>query len=359
MKYGDTAAPSSARRMLAAALAGVAALPAACAFDPASVPMPGAAVPGPTYRVHIEFANALNLPAQAKVVANGAKIGSLRSIGVVDPGPSTPGRVRAVVEISSAVTLPATTTVQLRQNTILGDVYIGLTTPPGDFGATIPPGGTIPLDRTKPALQVEDLLAGLSTFVGGGAPQQIQEIINQTNAVLPGDTSETARIFDRLGTNVEDLAAHQDVLDRSLDAFERDLEAVLENPRELDALLSERGAREIPADVQSLVNTLGIVGSLGVIGHAVVPLAPLLRSADAAAKAFVPLLLAHNPLDLTAPSNLNRLVALLRDKIIPFVERGAKVNFTGVSVEGTAGEVPADAQIDAIVRALRMLGVVR
>lgn len=333
--------------MVGGAAAAMALLPTACGFNPASVPIPGATVSGPTYEIHIEFANALNLPAQAKVVANGAKIGSLSSIRVIDPSESGPGRIDAVVEISRDVKLPTSTTAQLRQNTILGDIFIGLTTPAGDSGTTLSPGGTIPIEQTKPALQVEDLLSGLSTFVGGGAPHQIQEIINQTNAVLPAEKADTARIADRLGTNIEDVAANLDVVDRFLDAFERDLDAVLENPRELAALLSERGAQDIPADVQALVNTLGIVGSLGGIGHSLDWLSDLLKASDAAAKAFMPLLLAGNPLDLTAPSNLNRLVELLRNKIIPFVERGPKVNIT------------ADEQIDGIVHALRMIGLVR
>ncbi|MFI6866483.1 MlaD family protein [Nocardia sp. NPDC050406] len=340
------------------AMALAAALPAACSFDPASVPMPGATVGGDTYEIHIEFANALNLPAQAKVVANGAKIGSLRAVTVVDPSSAGPGRIDAVVAISTSVRLPADTTAQLRQNTLLGDVFIGLTTPPGDAGATLAPGGVIPLAQTKPALQVEDLLAGLSTFIGGGAPQRIQSIIEQTNAVLPAEPVDTARIADRLGTDVQDVAANLDIVDGFLDAFERDLDAVLDNPREVAALLSEQGARDIPADVQSLVYTLGIVGSLGTIGHSVEPFAPLFRAGDAAAKAFVPLLFAANPLDLRAPSNLNRLVALLRDKIIPFVERGPKVNVTTVTIEGGA-PIAGDERIDGIVRALRMIGVVR
>ncbi|WP_051178908.1 MlaD family protein [Nocardia concava] len=330
-------------------------LPAGCAFDPASVPMPGASVSGPTYPVHIEFANALNLPAQAKVMANGAKIGSLRSVRVIDPSASAPGRIDAVVEIQESVKLPMSTTAQLRQDTILGDVFIGLTTPPGDFTHTLPANGVIPVAQTKPALQVEDLLVGMSTFVGGGALHQIQEIINQSNAVLPTDSKDTARIVDRLGSDIRDLSGNLEVLDKSLDAFQRDLDAVLGNPRELDTLLSEQGAHDIPADVQALVNTLGIVGSLGVIGQSLVPLAPLLRAGDAAAKAFVPMLLARNPLDLSAPSNLNRLVTLLQDKIIPFVQNGPKVNITSVAI----GDDPAADRLDDMVRALRMIGVVR
>ncbi|MFF2555979.1 MlaD family protein [Nocardia sp. NPDC058058] len=333
-----------------------AALSAGCSFDPAQLPVPGAAVPGPTYRVHIEFASALNLPAQAKVVANGTRIGSLRSVRVIDPSAAGPGRVDAEVELEAAVRLPVATTAQLRQNTLLGDVFIGLTTPPDDLARSIPAGGTIPLAQTKPALQVEDLLSGLSTFVGGGAPHQVQEIIEQANAVLPADKRDTARIFDRIGVDVADVAGNLDVLDRFLDGFQQDLDAVLGNPRELNALLSAQGAHDIPADVQALVNTLGIVGSLGDIGQSLVPFAPLLRAGDAAAAAFVPMLLARNPLDLDAPSNLNRLVALLRDRVLPFAQSGAKVNITSV----TLGDAPdAGDQIEAMVRALRMIGVVR
>lgn len=345
--------------LLCTVIAVVAALPAGCALDPSAVPIPGASVRGPTYPVHIEFTSALNLPAQAKVVADGAKIGSLKSVHVIDPSAAGPGGVDAVVEIEDSVTLPAATTAQLRQDTILGDVFIGLTTPPGDSTHPIPPGGVIPVQQTKPALQVEDLLIGLSTFVNGGALHQLQEIIDQADAVLPADTRDTARIFDRIGSDVEDLGGHLDVLDKSLDAFQRDLDAVKDNPVELNALLSAQGAHDIPADVQELVNTLGIVGSLGDIGQSLVPFAPLLRAGDAATRAFVPMLLAHDPLDLSAPSNLNRLLTLLRDKVVPFVQDGPKVNITSVTVGDGPGAVSTGDQIDGIVRALRMIGIVR
>ncbi|MCP2276075.1 MlaD family protein [Nocardia amikacinitolerans] len=330
-----------------------------CGFDPAQVPVPGATVSGPTYQVRIELANALNLPARAKVVANGAQIGSLREVSVVDPTLEQPGRVEAVVEIAEGVRLPVSTTVQLRQNTILGDIYIGLTTPTGDFDRTIPPGGTIPLARTRPALQVEDLLAGMSTFVGGGAMQQMQDIVNRVNATLPEQPAETARIFEVVGRDVADVAADIAVVDRFLDTIQRDLDAALDNPRELEALLSERGAVEIPADAKSLVLTLGVVGGLGIVGHAIAWLGPLLEASDAAAKALVPLLFADRPLDLTAPSNLNRVVSLVRDKIIPFVERGPKLNIGAVAVEGAATPVATDEQVQRIIATLRMIGVVR
>ncbi|AYF74828.1 MCE family protein [Nocardia yunnanensis] len=348
---------TTARGRCAALALGLAVSVSGCALDPAEAPMPGAGVSGPTYSITIEFANALNLPTQAKVVANGAKIGSLRSVRVVDPSPAGPGRVEAVVSISESVRLPATTTAQLRQNTILGDIFIGLTTPTTGFDHTIAPGGTIPLSRTKAPLQVEDLLAGLSQFIGGGALHQVQQIIDQSNAVLPEQTADTARIFDTLGRDIEDVSGNLDTVDRFLDAVQADLASVLDNPRQLGELLSPRGSVEIPADANSLIQTLGVVGNLSIIAQAIRWLGPLLTAGDAAAKAFVPMLFGTDPLDLSAPSNLNRFVALVRDKVIPFVEQGPKVNITGVSIEGAP--LAGDPQVDAIARALRMIGVVR
>ncbi|MEV6279505.1 MlaD family protein [Nocardia sp. NPDC051832] len=332
-------------------------LVAGCGFDPSQVPVPGANVSGPTYAVRIELANALNLPSQAKVVANGAHIGSLREVRVVDPAPERPGRVEAIVDISDSVRLPTGSTVQLRQNTILGDIFIGIDTPATGFDRTIPPGGTIPLAQTRPALQIEDLLAGMSTFVGGGAVQQVQDMIVRLNRVLPERPAETARIFDVLGQDVEDVAGNLDSVDRFLDAIERDLDAVLDNPRELGELLSARGAVEIPADAKSLVLTLGVIGALGIVGHAVEWLGPLLEAGDAAAKALVPLLYSRRPMDLTAPSNLHSLVALIRDKIIPFAQ-GPTLHIGRVQIEG-APAVATEEQVTAIINTLRMIGVVR
>ncbi|MFC9897973.1 MlaD family protein [Nocardia sp. NPDC127579] len=326
-----------------------------CGFDPARVPVPGASVAGPTYPVRIELANALNLPAQAKVVANGAQIGSLREVQVIDPAPDRPGQVEAIVDIRESVRLPVETTVQLRQNTILGDIFIGLTTPAHGFDRTIAPGGTIPLERTRPALQIEDLLAGMSTFVGGGAVQQVQDMINRMNRVLPERPADTARIADVLGRDAQDLAGNLDSVDRFLATVEQNLGVVLHHPRELGEILSARGAVEIPADARSLVLTLGVVGGLGIVGHAVAWLGPLLEAGDATAKALVPLLFTNRPLDLDAPSNLNRLVALLRDTIIPFTQ-DPRLN---IGLVDAGGAVPTDEQVAAIIGALTMIGVVR
>ncbi|MFI6213402.1 MlaD family protein [Nocardia brasiliensis] len=341
------------RRLVAVLAASTVTAASGCALDPARIPVPGASVAGPTYPLRIQFANALNLPAQAKVIANGAKIGSLRSVHIVDPTSDAPGYVEATVDITETARLPETTIAQLRQTTILGDIYIGLTTP--ESGAPLPADGVIPLAQTKPPLQIEDLLLGLSSFVGGGSLQQIMQIVDQTNAALPEHPADTARIFSTLVGEVADVSTHLDSVDRLLDGLQTNLSAVTDNRAALDALLSARGSMEIPADANSLAQTLGIVGQLSIVAHALEWLAPLLQAGDSAAKALVPMLFAANPLDLDAPSNLNRLVALLRNKVIPFAAHPS-IDITAITAESTGAQ---DDQVESMVTALRMIGLVR
>ncbi len=331
-----------------------------CGIDPAAVPIPGTTVDGPTYSINIEFSNALNLPTQAKVVANGARVGALRNVTVVDPTPGHPGRVVADVRLMKSVRLPIGTTAQLRQDTILGDVYIGLASPVGDDGPTIPPHGTITLDHTKPAAQIEDLMASMSTFVTGGSMQRITDIVNSANTVMPADSKETARIFGVVGNDIRDLADNVDSVDRMLAAIQSDLHVALDNSAALDDLLTERGTTTLTANVRSLIGTLGLLGNFGIIGHAVAWLGPFLTASNSAAKAFVPLLLADEPFDTSAPSNLNRLEKLLREKIIPFAASGPKINVRGVRTEvDPRSKVSKNVQVDSIIGTLRMIGAVR
>ncbi len=326
-----------------------------CALDPSAITVPGMGR-GDGYRVHVEFANALNLPGRAKVMANGVQVGDLAKVRVVDPAATAAGHVIADLDIDRAVKLPTATTAQLRQNTLLGDVFIELTTPPNGFDKTIADGGTIPIAQTKPAVQVEDVMAGLATFVQGGAVRQFQDLVNRMNAVLPEQPADSAHIAQVIGADFTDVARHLGEVDNFLDGMEANVAMVLDRDRALSGLLNEQGATHVTSALKSLILVLGLAGAMGDITHALTWMTPLVTAGDAAAKAFVPLLFTDRPLDLDAPSNLNRLVSLLRDQIIPFIEHGPKVDITGVD---TGNGVPAQEQTSRIIDTLRMIGAVR
>ncbi|MEU6561644.1 MlaD family protein [Nocardia nova] len=339
----------------AAPLVLTAALAAGCGFDPSSVPVPGTAVSGDTYHVRIQFANTLNLPARAKVMSAGVRVGGLTSVRVTNPTAHAPGMAVADVELQRSLHLPATTTAQLRQNTLLGDIYIELTTPAADSGPGIEPGGVVPLAQTKPALQIENILSGVATFTGSGAVGQLQDIVGQVNASMPSDPKDTARIAGVIGSDLTDIGDNLDAVGVLAGGIQDNLRALQDNASQITDLLTAESAAQVTAASASVVRLLGVVGGLGGIAHGIEWLAPLAAAGDVAAGAFVPLALSSRPFDLNAPSNLNALVSLLRDKIIPFAEHGPKVNIVGVD----SAAMPGNEQIDRIVGTLRMIGMVR
>ncbi|MFB8009672.1 MlaD family protein [Nocardia sp. NPDC056000] len=337
--------------------AGLVAGAAGCAFDPASVPVPGTSVSGPTYRIHIEFGNVLNLPARAKVIANGAQVGTVAGVRVVDSAHAggRGGYVVVDADISTKAQLPATTIAELRQNTVLGDIHLALTTPPDGFGALLREGGTIPQERTHPAVQLEDTMAALAAFTQGGAVNQLQDIINRFNAVLPADPNETKRIAQNAAGNAVDLAANLDQVDSLLNGLGVNAQVLHDRADFLDHELSQESVDTLNGVTNSIRGVAQIFTSLGQLGNSLAWLAPVVSSADGAAKAFVPLAFSGSPLDLSVSSNLSLLVSLLRDKLIPFVEHGPKVNITGVHTDS----VSKDDQVGNILSTLRMIGAVR
>ncbi|NKY31260.1 hypothetical protein [Nocardia gamkensis] len=74
----------------------------------------------------------------------------------------------------------------------------------------------------------------------------------------------------------------------------------------------------------------------------------------------MPLLFTSRPFDLSAPSNLNLLAGLLRDKIIPWMRYGPTANVESLSVTGVSAAQPTtDEQVDQVLHILRTIGAVR
>lgn len=326
-----------------------------CGFDPAEVPVPGSTVSGSTYRVQIEFSSALNLPAKSKVIANGAEIGIVDGVQVVQPAEAPAGRGGYVIveaDILDTVQLPTKTIAELRQDTILGDIHLSLTTPKDGFGELLRDGGTIPIERTKPPVQLEDTMATMALFVQGGAIGQLQEMLGRINSVMPQDPKETARISAVMGADAADLAANLDQVDLLVNGLSRNASILHDDTEQaLTDILTPEAVASLTGTQDSIAKTMKIFDALGPVGSSLTWLAPIASSGDAAATAFLPLATGGSA-DLRSSTNMALLTALLRDKIIPFAERGPKVNVTAV-------EVSEQDQLAQIVTALRMIGMVR
>ncbi|MEU4317428.1 MlaD family protein [Nocardia fluminea] len=192
------------RNRLTLVLAGVvlATVPG-CSVGLGDLPLPAPGVGGASYTIHAGFANALNLPEQAKVRVLGADVGEVAQMSARD--------YTAVVtmRIQHGVILPVGTRAELRTATPLGDVFVALTPPdaaaPG--GPQLQDGDTIELSATQAAATIEELLTTASLLVNGGVIRNLTMIVNGLGHAVGDRGANLAALLDRSTRVVQALAA--------------------------------------------------------------------------------------------------------------------------------------------------------
>lgn len=326
---------------------------AGCGASLEDLPVPGSYVSGPTYQVDIQFSSVLNLPAKAKVVLDGVDIGLLESVEL------TGNTAVARVNIQDAVALPSMTRAELRQGTILGEIYVALRRPAdGEGGGALQDGDMIPLERTSPADNVEDVLRGLSEVVAGGHIVDFQRSIDRFNKAFPSDPATVDLINDKAREALNDLATNSAELDRIIGAAESITESFVDKTDTLDTVLTS-GPERVGGLADALLVVVDALIDLGYmsrnIGDVINPVAGDLSSVIATLQ---PMIRTVATADLTAPMLASRMDALLRERLVPFFESAPNVRIASVSGNPGPGGTPVD-RANEMITVLRSIGFVR
>ncbi|MEV0354947.1 MlaD family protein [Nocardia sp. NPDC050697] len=184
-----------------------------CATGLDRLPLPAPGLSGDTYTLTATFANALNLPAEAKVRLDGADIGQVETMAARD--------YAAVVtlRISAEVRLPAGTSAELRSATPMGDVFVALTAPPEPGTALLGDGDAIPLAATAAAAStIEELLTRASLLVSGGAIEHLTSVISALGEYVGGRGERLAELLDQTRALLDTLTARSARIDEVLRA---------------------------------------------------------------------------------------------------------------------------------------------
>ena len=164
-----------ARTKAALAISATAILSSGCATNGlASLPLPAPGLGSGGYTLTAVFANALNLPMNAKVKLAGADVGQVESMVARNYTAVTTIRIR------DDVLLPQGSIAELRTATPLGDVFVSLR-PPAEANPNAPSlhnGDTIGLESTAAASTVESVLSSAAVMVNGGAVRNFSNLIN-------------------------------------------------------------------------------------------------------------------------------------------------------------------------------------
>ena len=207
-----------------------------------------------SYTARFTDVTALNEGDDVRIA--GVKVGEVESIRVVD---------RRLAEVRFNVAdrrLPASVTATIKYRNLVGQRYIALDQGPGDPSKFLPPGGTIPLQRTKPALDLTVLLGGFKPLFQALSPTDVNKLSYEIIQVLQGE-----------GGTVESLLAHTASLTSTIASRDQVIGQVINN---LNGVLGTVNARD--QQLSGLIGQLrqvvsGLSADRGAIGDADITLA--------------------------------------------------------------------------------------
>ncbi|ORA71229.1 hypothetical protein BST26_09075, partial [Mycolicibacterium insubricum] len=198
-----------ARSTMAAALA---TMLAGCGGGLEALPLPAPGHVNAPITIVAAFANAMNLPAKAKVKLNGADIGEVESIRAKD------FTAYVTMRIESSVPLYTDATAELRSATPLGDIFVAIRQKPvpGQGERRLHNDDSIALSATTSASTVEDVLTSAALLVNGGAIRRLVTVVNGAGHALGGRGAKLADLLHESNTLVSRLNTRSAQIDDAL-----------------------------------------------------------------------------------------------------------------------------------------------
>ncbi|WP_225845108.1 MCE family protein [Streptomyces sp. HPF1205] len=195
---------------------------------------------GDTVAYYARFTDTTGLNPGDGVRIAGVKVGQVDSVKVVD---------RRLAQVRFSVqrgrTLPASATATIKYLNLVGQRYLDLGRGTGPVGRVLPPGGTIPVRRTTPALDLTQLFNGFQPLFEGLSPGQVNQLATEIVQVLQGEGGTVDGLLSNIGSLTTTLAAKDQVIGQVIDNLNDVLSTV--NSR-------EAGLNDLVTTLQQLVS---------------------------------------------------------------------------------------------------------
>jgi phospholipid/cholesterol/gamma-HCH transport system substrate-binding protein len=164
------------------------------------------------------FSNASGLRAGQFVRASGVEIGKVDKVQLLDDG----HRVQVDFNVDRSVPLFQGTTASIRYLNLIGDRYLELKR--GDDEKKLAPGGTIPIERTEPALDLDALIGGFRPLFRALDPDKVNNIAQSIVTIFQGQGGTISDILDQTAQLTSAIADR----DQAIGEVVRNLNTVLD-----------------------------------------------------------------------------------------------------------------------------------
>jgi phospholipid/cholesterol/gamma-HCH transport system substrate-binding protein len=164
------------------------------------------------------FSNTSGLRAGQFVRASGVEVGKVAKVELIDGGT----KARVDFDVDRSLQLFDGTTASIRYLNLIGDRYMELKR--GDSDKLLPAGGTIPIERTEPALDLDALIGGFRPVFRALDPEKVNNIAQSIITIFQGQGGTLNDILDQTASLTSALADR----DQAIGEVIRNLNTVLD-----------------------------------------------------------------------------------------------------------------------------------
>jgi phospholipid/cholesterol/gamma-HCH transport system substrate-binding protein len=242
-----------------------------------------------TYKAVFSSASMLEKGDDVRVA--GVSVGEIKKVEHYD-------RTEALVtfNVQSGVPLTTASHAEIRFLNLVGDRYLALSQGSDKGAKTLADGGTLPIDQTKPALDLTVLFNGFQPLFQALNPQQVNDLSMNLVQVLQGEGGTVQGLLQKTASLTNTLADRDELIGRVVNNLSETLTTVDSRHRQLNDLVI--GLKDWMTDLARDRSTIG--SSLQNISDLTVVVADLIRQG--------------RPLIKSDVAKLRELAALLNKK---------------------------------------------
>ncbi|MFD8497221.1 MCE family protein [Amycolatopsis sp. NPDC059657] len=181
------------------------------------------------------FTDASGLQEGDDVRIVGVKVGQVGEIKVAQ---GEPNHAEVRFAIQSAYKLPESVTATIKYRNLVGQRYLALNTDVDD-GRVLPEGGTIPPERTKPALNLTVLFNGFKPLFQALNPEDVNKLSYEIIQVFQGEGGTIASLLAHTASVTTTIAGRDKVIGQVIDNLNTVLGTVNQHAPQLGDLIDQ------------------------------------------------------------------------------------------------------------------------
>ena len=174
------------------------------------------------------FSNASGLRAGQFVRASGVEVGKVSNVSLIENG----SKVKVDFEVDRSLELFEETTASVRYLNLIGDRYMELKR--GESNTRLASGGTIPLERTEPALDLDALIGGFRPVFQALDPDKVNGIAQSIVTVFQGQGGTISDILDQTASLTSALADRDQAIGEVIRNLNTVLDTTVRNQQQFD-----------------------------------------------------------------------------------------------------------------------------